>query len=33
VLIHAPKTRSAFQYRALAQEIKAYVQETISQPA
>lgn len=33
VLIHAPKTRSAFQYRALAQEIKAYVQETTSQPA
>lgn len=30
---HAPKSRSAFQYRALAQEIQEYVKETTSQPA
>ncbi len=28
VLYHAPKSRSALQYRALAQEILTYVQET-----
>jgi chromosome partitioning protein len=30
---HAPKSRSAFQYRALAQEILQYVKETTAQPA
>ncbi|HEX9018734.1 MAG TPA: ParA family protein [Anaerolineaceae bacterium] len=33
ILYHAPKSRSAFQYRALAQEILTYVKETNSQPA
>jgi chromosome partitioning protein len=28
IIYHSPKTRSAFQYRALAQEILAYVKET-----
>lgn len=28
IIFHSPKTRSAFQYRALAQEILAYVKET-----
>lgn len=33
IIYHAPKSRSALQYRALAQEIIAYVKETNSQPA
>lgn len=33
ITLHSPKTRAAFQYRALSQEILAYVQETIRQPA
>jgi len=33
IIYHAPKSRSALQYRALAQEILAYVKETTSQPA
>lgn len=32
IIYHAPKTRSALQYRALAQEILAYVKEVNSQP-
>jgi chromosome partitioning protein len=28
IIFHSPKTRSAYQYRALAQEILAYVKET-----
>ncbi|MBE0698383.1 MAG: ParA family protein [Anaerolineaceae bacterium] len=32
ILVHAPKSRSALQYRALAQEILTYVKETASQP-
>jgi chromosome partitioning protein len=28
IIYHSPKTRAAFQYRALAQEILAYVKET-----
>jgi len=30
---HAPKSRAALQYRALAQEILTYVKETTAQPA
>jgi len=33
VILHAPKTRSSMQYRSLAQEIIAYVEETTVQPA
>ena len=33
ISVHAPKTRAAQQYRALAQEILTYVQETTAQPA
>ncbi len=33
IIYHAPKSRSALQYRALAQEILTYVKETNSQPA
>lgn len=33
IIFHAPKTRSAQQYRDLAQEIVLYVKETTSQPA
>jgi chromosome partitioning protein len=33
IIYHAPKSRSAIQYRALTQEILAYVKETNSQPA
>lgn len=33
IVFHSPKTRSALQYRALAQEILTYVQETAQQPA
>jgi len=33
VIYHAPKTRAAFQYRSLAQEIVKYAQEAILQPA
>src|SRR5512142_678873 len=33
ITFHAPKSRSALQYRALAQEILTYVKETTSQPA
>lgn len=33
VLHHAPKSRAALQYRALAQEIIHHVQETLAQPA
>lgn len=33
IIYHAPKCRSALQYRALAQEILTYVKETASQPA
>ncbi len=33
IIYHAPKTRAALQYRALVQEILAYVQETTQQPA
>lgn len=32
IIYHAPKSRSALQYRALAQEILAYVKETTSSP-
>ena len=32
IIYHAPKSRSAMQYRALAQEILTYVKETTSQP-
>lgn len=32
IIFHAPKSRSALQYRALAQEILTYVKETNSQP-
>jgi chromosome partitioning protein len=32
IIYHAPKSRSALQYRALAQEILTYVKETTSQP-
>jgi chromosome partitioning protein len=33
IIFHAPKSRSALQYRALAQEILTYVKETNSQPS
>jgi chromosome partitioning protein len=33
IIYHSPKSRSALQYRALAQEILTYVKETNSQPA
>lgn len=33
IIYHAPKTRSAIQYRSLAQEIIKYAQEAILQPA
>lgn len=33
IVYHAPKSRSAFQYRYLAQEINQYVQEKSKQPA
>jgi chromosome partitioning protein len=33
IIFHAPKSRAATQYRALAQEIYQYVQETAQQPA
>ena len=33
VIYHSPKSRSAFQYRSLAQEILTYVKETDTQPA
>ncbi len=33
IIYHAPKSRSALQYRALSQEILSYVKETSSQPA
>ena len=33
IIYHAPKSRSALQYRALAQEILVYVKETTTQPA
>lgn len=33
IIYHAPKSRSALQYRALAQEILKYVKETTSQPS
>jgi len=33
VIYHSPKTRSAVQYRALAQEIMEYVKETAAEPA
>ena len=33
IIYHAPKSRSAIQYRALAQEILEYVKETTAQPA
>ncbi len=33
ILNHAPKSRAAFEYRALAQEIIEYVKETAVQPA
>jgi chromosome partitioning protein len=32
IIYHAPKTRSALQYRALSQEILLYVKEATSQP-
>ncbi len=32
ILFHSPKSRSAMQYRALAQEILTYVKETTAQP-
>jgi chromosome partitioning protein len=32
IIYHAPKSRAALQYRALAQEILTYVKETHSQP-
>jgi chromosome partitioning protein len=31
ILVHAPKSRASFQYRALAQEISEYVKETAVQ--
>jgi len=33
IIYHSPKSRSAEQYRALAQEILEYVKETIAEPA
>jgi chromosome partitioning protein len=33
IIYHSPKTRSANQYRALAQEIIEYVKETSAEPA
>lgn len=33
VIYHSPKSRSAIQYRALAQEITEYVKETSAEPA
>ena len=33
IIYHAPKSRSALQYRELAQEILQYVEKTIAQPA
>ena len=33
IIYYAPKSRAAVRYRALAQEINQYVQETIRQPA
>jgi chromosome partitioning protein len=33
IIYHSPKSRSSLQYRALAQEILTYVQETTEQPA
>jgi chromosome partitioning protein len=33
IIYHSPKSRSAVQYRALAQEIFTYVKETAKQPA
>jgi chromosome partitioning protein len=33
IIYHAPKSRSAIQYRALAEEILLYVKETTAQPA
>lgn len=33
IIFNSPKSRSALQYRALAQEILAYVKETDSQPS
>ena len=33
ILMHAPRSRAAEQYRALAQEILVYVKETNLQPA
>jgi chromosome partitioning protein len=33
IIYHAPKTRSAIQYRSLAQEIMKYAQEAVLQPA
>ncbi len=33
IIYHSPKTRAALQYRALTQEILAYVKETAQQPA
>ncbi|WP_172797875.1 ParA family protein [Longilinea arvoryzae] len=33
IIYHSPKTRSAIQYRALAQEIIEYVKETSAEPA
>ena len=32
IIFHSPKSRSALQYRALAQEILTYVKETTAQP-
>ena len=32
IIFHSPKSRSALQYRALSQEILAYVKETTAQP-
>jgi chromosome partitioning protein len=33
IVYYAPKSRAATQYRALAQEINQYVEETTNQPA
>jgi chromosome partitioning protein len=33
IIYHAPKSRSAMQYRALGEEILTYVKETFAQPA
>jgi chromosome partitioning protein len=33
IIYHSPKSRSALQYRALAQEVLMYVKETTTQPA